>query len=312
MTNNNPSFILDHALNQFYSEQDDVLTYIQFCQGLNHVRKITSPNDWVRFIKDFYLDHPLRDFIIQEPFTQHALFKSKDNRNSVLMDFIYSVDGLVQAPFTGYETTRGKSLFYSLMSLSSCKGIRNARKLIKRKIDYVLSHKKNPHFLSIPSGNLRELPHTKSDSQLLLSSIHALDWDEEALFYINKELGHSFIKTYQFTILNFTKILKTIQPFDFIWSNGLLNNVKDVIAEEFIQNLFDYLKPGGEFILTGFHPTHLLCGYMEVCCDWWPLYRDERQLLCLVENLPKEKMDTVKTYRDPTGTIVFLEIVKAS
>ncbi|CAH2713115.1 hypothetical protein BACCIP111895_00248 [Neobacillus rhizosphaerae] len=311
MTTYNPSFILDHTLNQFYSEQDDVLTFIQFCQGLNLLRKRTSHNDWVQFIKDMYLNHPLRDFIIQEPFTQHALYKSKYNGDSVLMDFIYAVDGLVQAPFTGYETARGKSLFYSLMSLSSCTGIRNARNMIERKIDYVLCHKKNSHFLSIPSGNLREFPNTKSDSQLFLSSLHALDSDEEALFRINKELGHSGIKTHHFTFLNFTKILKIIQPFDFIWSNGLLNNVKDTTAEELIQNLFDYLKPGGEFILTGFHPTHLLCGYLEVCCDWWPLYRDERQLLRLVEQLPKEKIDNVKTYKDPTGTIVFLEIVKA-
>ncbi|WHY79538.1 class I SAM-dependent methyltransferase [Neobacillus sp. WH10] len=312
MTNNNPSLILDHTLNQFYSEQDDVLTFIQFCQGLNLLRKRTSRNDWVRFIKEIYLDHPLRDFIIQEPFTQHAFYKSKDNVGSVLMDFIYSVDGLVQAPFTGYETARGKNLFNSLMSLSSCIGIRKARNMIERKIEYVLCHKKNSHFLSIPSGNLREIPNTKFDSQLFLSSIHALDWDEEALFRIDKEFGLRGIKTHHITFLNFTKILKPLQPFDFIWSNGLLNNVKDTSAEELIQNFFNYLKPGGAFILTGFHPTHLLCGYLEVCCDWWPIYRDESQLLRLVEKLPKEKIDNVKTYMDPTGTIVFLEIVKAS
>lgn len=312
MTNCDPLSILDDTLHQFYSEQDDALTFKQFCQGLNQLRERIPHNDWVRFINDMYLNHLLRDFIIQEPFTQHALFKSKDNCDSVLMDFIYAVDSLAQAPFTGFESERGMSLFYGLMSLSSCTGIRNARKMIERKIDYVLCHKKNSHFLSFPSGHLREIPKTMSDSQIYLNSIHALDWDEDALFRISKEFEHRGIKTHYFTFLNFTKIPKEIQPFDFIWSNGLLNNVRDTTVEELIQNLFDFLKPGGEFVLTGFHPSHLLCGYMEVCCDWWPLYRDERQLLRLVEKLPMDKMGSVKTYRDPTGTIVFLEIVKAS
>lgn len=312
MINYNPSFILDHTLNQFYSEQDDALTFIQFCQGLNLLRKNISHKDWIQFIKETYLNHPLRDFIIQEPFTQHALYKSKDNVDSVLMDFIYAVDGLVQPPFKGYETVRGKSLFYSLMSLSSFTGIRNARKMLERKIDEALCHSKNPHFLSIPSGNLREIPNKQSDSDLLLSSIYALDSDEEALFRINKEFGHHGIKTHLYTFPNFTKKFKTIQPSDFIWSNGLLNNIEDTIAKELIQNLFDYLKPGSELILTGFHPTHLLCGYLEVCCDWWPFYRDERQLLHLIETLPKGQIVNVKTYKDPTGTILFLEIVKTS
>lgn len=109
MQNDNPSFILDHTLNQFYSDQDDALTFIQFCKELNLLRKRTSRINWVRFIQDLYFNHLLRDFIIQEPFTQHALFKSKDSGESVLMDFIYAVDGLVKAPFTGYETARGKS-----------------------------------------------------------------------------------------------------------------------------------------------------------------------------------------------------------
>lgn len=312
MPNYNGSWILDHTLNQFYSEQDDSLTLMQFCQGLNLLRKKISHNEWVQFIKNMYLNHPLRDFIIQEPFTQHALYKSKESGDSVLMDFIFAVDGLVQAPFTGYETVRGKSLYNSLMSLSTFSGLRNARKIIERKIDYILDHKKKAHFLSIPSGNLREIPKTNSNFQLFLHSLQAVDSDEEALHRIIMKFKHSGIKTHPLTFPNFTKISEAIQPCDFIWSNLLLNNMENATAEKIILFLFNHLKPGGELLLTVFDPTHLLCGYIEVCCDWWPVYRDEKQLLHLTGRLPKKKIRTVKTYSESTGSIVFLEIVKNS
>lgn len=97
---------------------------------------------------------------------------------------------------------------------------------------------------------------------------------------------------------------------DYIWSNILLSDVGDTVAEEIILQLFYYLKQGGDLLLTAFNPTHLLSGYMEVCCDWWPIYRDENQLFHLVPKINSEKWGTVKTYKDPIGSILFLEIVK--
>lgn len=302
--------ILDLALNQFYSENDDVITLTQFSDALNQLRKRTSSKEWALFIKNVYLNHPLRDFIVQEPFTHHALFKCKDTRDAVLKDFIYAGDGLVSAPFTGYETTRGKRLHQGLMSLSTCQGIRNALKIIEKKIEDVSYRTKHARFLTIPSGHLREIQTSKTDQQLEFSLLHALDADEDALLYIHQQWGNTAVKTQHFTYLNFTKILNELQPFNFIWSNGLLNDLDDTRAEELIIQLFDLLKPNGELLITSLHPSHLLCGYMEVCCDWWPVYRDERQLMCLVERILKEKLGSVKACRDPTGTIVFVEIVR--
>lgn len=304
--------ILDHALNQFYSENDDAITFTQFSDALNQLRTRSSRKDWVRFIERLYLNHPLRDFLVQEPFTQSAIFQSKDSCNSVLMDFIYSGDGVVPAPFTGYETARGKRLHQGLMSLSSCQGIRNARKIIEGKIEEVSRHTKDARLLSIPSGRLREIQTSKADSQLAFSSLHALDLDEDALFHIQQHWGFSRVHTQQFTFLNFTRVLIELQPLDLIWSNGLLHDLEDAGAEELVTQLFDRLKPDGVLLLACLHPSHLLCGYLEVCCDWWAVYRDERELLRLAEKIVKEKSGSAKTYRDPTGSIVFLEVKKTN
>lgn len=309
-SNKSDQQILDLALNQFYSENDDVITLTQFSEALNQLRKRTSSKEWTLFINNIYLNHPLRDFIVQEPFTHHALFKCKDSSDSVLKDFIYAGDGLIPAPFTGYETTRGKRLHQGLMSLSTCQGIRNARKIIERKIKDVSCRTKRARFLSIPSGHLREIQNAKTARQPESSWLHALDLDEDALLHIQQQWGYSGIKTQQFTYLNFTRLLNELQPLDFIWSNSFLNDLDDTRAVDFIIQLFDLLRPNGELLLTSLHPDHLLCGYLEVCCDWWPIYREESQLLILAERIVKEKLGNVKTYRDPTGTILFLEIVK--
>lgn len=302
--------ILDHALNQFYSENDDAITFTQFSRALNQLRRRSSRKDRAQFIERLYLNHPLRDFLVQEPFTQRALFQRKDNRDSVLMDFIYSVDGVVPAPFTGYETARGMRLHQGLMSLSSCQGIRNARTIIRGKIEEVSRNTKHARLLSIPSGRLREIQTSKADPQLQFSSLHALDLDEDALFLSQLQWGYGSIKSQPFTLLNFTKILLELQPFDFIWSNGFLNDLEDTRAEELVTQLFNRLRPNGAILFSCLHPSHLLSGYLEVCCDWWPVYRNERQLLCLTERIEGEKVGSVKTFRDPTGSVVFLEVTK--
>lgn len=313
MTSNKPAQeVLDHALNQFYSENDDIITITQLSHALNQLRANSSHNEWVKFINEIYPNHPLRDFIVQEPFTQHALFKYKDTRDSVLMDFIYSGDGSVPAPFTGYETTRGKRLHKGLMSLSTCQGIRNARKIIEEKIKNVSGRSKHARFLAIPSGHLREIPITETERQLDFRSVHALDLDEDALIHLQQQWGDTGLQTQQFNFLNLTEILNELQPLDFIWSNSLVNDLEDTRAIELIIQLFYRLRPNGELLIASLHPSHLLCGYLEVCCDWWPIYRDESQLLLLAEQLKKEDLGSVKTYREPTGTIVFLELVKRS
>lgn len=90
-SNHSNELILDHILNQFYTEHDDVITYTQFCHGLNQLRQRSTNKEWVRFINEGYRNHPRRNLIVQDPFTQHVLFKPKDTGTSVLMDFIYAL-----------------------------------------------------------------------------------------------------------------------------------------------------------------------------------------------------------------------------
>jgi hypothetical protein len=49
---------------------------------------------------------------------------------------------------------------------------------------------------------------------------------------------------------------------------------------------------------------------MEGCMDWRLIYRYEHELEELTASLAEDSIESQRTFRDPNGTIAFLEIQK--
>jgi extracellular factor (EF) 3-hydroxypalmitic acid methyl ester biosynthesis protein len=57
-------------------------------------------------------------------------------------------------------------------------------------------------------------------------------------------------------------------------------------------------------------PNTFGAAYMEAFMNWWLVYRDEKRLESLLEQLPAGMFSGVRTFREHEGQIVFLDIVR--
>lgn len=74
--------------------------------------------------------------------------------------------------------------------------------------------------------------------------------------------------------------------FDLVVALGLFDTLTPPVAQQVLRRLGELLVHGGELVLTNFHPQHVTRTYMEYWMDWVPYYRDEEELLALVDEAP--------------------------
>ena len=84
--------------------------------------------------------------------------------------------------------------------------------------------------------------------------------------------------------------------------------VPDAAARTFTGALFDSVAPGGTLLIGNLAPELIDIGYMEAFMDWHLVYRNESQLLALVDTLDGSLVAAARSYRDPHGNIVMLEV----
>ena len=84
--------------------------------------------------------------------------------------------------------------------------------------------------------------------------------------------------------------------FDFAYAAGLYDYLNDKVAVRLLRALFESLKPGGKVWVANFMPRIADRAYMEAIMDWWLIYRDKRQMMDLVADLPAEEVESVRTF----------------
>jgi extracellular factor (EF) 3-hydroxypalmitic acid methyl ester biosynthesis protein len=63
-------------------------------------------------------------------------------------------------------------------------------------------------------------------------------------------------------------------------------------------------------VIANFAPNTFGAAYMEAFMDWSLIYRDEKGVESLLEELPAGMFSKVRTFREREGQIVFWEIMR--
>lgn len=262
-------------------------------------------------LKELFLNachrHPLKQLLIQDPYTRRSVEKPRGySGDAPLIDYLYRLG----APAPS-DTYLGREIFWTFMDFSACQSVRWRALHLAGKIDEVFQINQKPiNILSLASGHLRELNYVHDFDQKV-ASFYAIDQDASSNEEARRSLPYSQLDIREESILSV--IRKKYKPncsLDFIYSAGLCDYLNDKVANRLFTSCFNLLAPGGTLLVANFAPGLVEQAYMEAFMDWHLIYRDEKQMEGLLDQIPGHQIREIKLYRDPMENVVYLEVIK--
>ena len=281
------------------------------CKELYSIRSQVSNNEWKELVQNCCRTHPLKDLLLQEPFTRRAYQKPRGYAgDAIMMDFLYAVDGSVKSPSLENETEFGRSIHPHIMELPAAKAVRFRKRDIAKRLEHIAQSLVQPHVLSVACGHLREVGISFAAKKGLIGRYVALDHDTDSLNVVENNYRSYGVETYHASVRDILTGKAALSEFDFIYSLGLYDYLEDRVAQKVTEKLFSILKPSGTLLIANFHPGDETSAYIEAFCDWWLIYRNETQMDNLLELIPTEKIQSRKTFLHHNPSIIYLEVQK--
>ncbi|MGH1502967.1 MAG: hypothetical protein ACRBI6_05385 [Acidimicrobiales bacterium] len=156
--------------------------------------------------------------------------------------------------------------------------------------------------LSVASGHCRELELIDLDEH---EPIWLVDQDEDSLAEAKRSYG-DLVEPHHLNISSLLRDSLRDERFDLIYSLGLFDYLDDRAARLLLSSLQKSVATGGELIVANFAPWPVSIGYMESAMRWKLIYRTELDLRRIWEATPLADHFSLRTYRDPAGTVVYL------
>lgn len=302
-----------HSISGFLNEttkaivQNNNSFFLQFHKDLKHWYTIYSEQNNITTFIHSCRNHDAIKLFHEEPITNRSYYKPRGYAGDAeLIDFIYRLKS--PSPKTTYY---GRELFANIRESNICKSVRWRAKHLAEKIEAVYQDKQRPiTAMAIASGHLREL-HLLENPQNKIAKLYALNQDARSNAEAMASLAYGFLDIRTDSILSIIK--KSYRPGlppDLIYSAGLFDYLNDKLASRLLARSFEFLSPGGTLLVANFAPGLVEQAYMEAFMDWHLIYRDEKQMEGLLDEIPGHQIREVKLYRDPMENVVYLEVIK--
>lgn len=276
----------------------------QLCQALNELKARSSADQWKELITSARI-HPLRERLLQDPFTKRVFEKPRGYAgDAVMLDYLYN-----GANQNEQITPVGRSILNFLKDSPAGVAVRNRAEYIGHLIDKMAESKSKLRVLSVASGHAREL---KLSNAFLNKDVSfaAIDMDKLSLDHLQNDYQGFDLELLPWSV---TKLLKKenrdfLGRFDLVYSCGLYDYLSDPFAKRLTELLAcDLVKPGGKMVIANFM-HHFIEGYMETFMDWNLIYRNSSELEALDSNIPPELVAKKNLKNENSNTIVFLEM----
>jgi extracellular factor (EF) 3-hydroxypalmitic acid methyl ester biosynthesis protein len=262
----------------------------------------------------FYFRKMLRDFIMSSEMLARTNGKPRGYAgDSEVMRLLYE------------NKFRGPTIFSQFMhkyptEVAAAQAVRNRRYLVGEWIrERMASHtRENPlRVLSVACGPAEELQEVlltpedvgKVQFTLLDQDPEALSQAAEVVDHVTKKLGvkpqATMVCTSVRTMLGKGK--QDDRTYDFVYSMGLFDYLTDTTATAVLNWLYTRLAPNAELVVGNFHARNPSRVFMDYWADWTLWYRNEGQMLKLVDSLPAAK---TRIDFEESGCQIFLHLVK--
>jgi extracellular factor (EF) 3-hydroxypalmitic acid methyl ester biosynthesis protein len=274
-------------------------------EGLIDAREQLAGEDWLRYAREVVLAHPIRERIHQDPIARRSFEKPRGYAgDAVLLDHIY---GHIGPPAEG---TLAREIYNFGMNRPAGRGVRRRRVILAERIDQVADQCRRPiRVLSVASGHLRELADSRAFQAGQVEEFVALDVDAESLAEVQRELPE--VTTVHAPFVALYRDPRFVPRFDFIYSAGLYDYLKESVAEKLTARMFELLAPGGTLLVTNFLTSCVDAAYMDSLMDWQLIYRTRAEVGALARLIPASSQGPRREFVDSLRAIGYLELTRA-
>jgi extracellular factor (EF) 3-hydroxypalmitic acid methyl ester biosynthesis protein len=143
---------------------------------------------------------------------------------------------------------------------------------------------------------------TLKHAQAALTGIRSGGGRSSGLQFVKKSV-HSILKE----SVRRTK-RRAEEQYDLVYCGGLFDYLSDQVCRQLMEEMYDWLAPGGLLIATNVEPSNPMRHWMEHLLDWHLVYRTGAELRALKPAAADP--DSVFVQGDDTGVNVFLEVRK--
>ena len=263
--------------------------------------------EWNFFIKEA-MKHSLNDILLESPQIKHAQAWPRGYMGDAeMIDMIYGMGNagkkLTEASWTGRLICEHQFNWLGEYA------VRMRMFRIAWMIDRLIYKQRNIKIFSVASGHIRELFFSFffKESQ---SKFWALDHDKITLRNIQKEFHNYNIEIVHSSVQDILKN-NIEEKFNFIYSLGLYDYLKDNIAQRLTLSLFKMLNPDGRILIANFTPATKEMGIMEAFMNWHLIYRNYNDMKKLIKLLPEAtKFKIYPEFFNKENRVLYLEIRK--
>ncbi len=277
-------------------------------RSLREVRSELGEQEW-RAAAQRARQHPIARRLREDPLTNRAWLKPRGYPgDAVAIDFMYA--GLPAA--TRQTTSRlGRAIFaYTAGCSATAVAVRQRRNVLARAIDETAAVVRLARVLAVGCGHLREARDSRAVQAGTLGELVALDDDADGLRVVAREHGPRRVRTVEASADDLVAGRLDLGAFDLTYAAGLYERLDDRSARALTAALLRGLAPGGRLLLSSFVDGFLAHEYMQAFMDWSFTCRDEAELLALVDGVSRKARLAARTWRDATGCLAWLEVVR--
>ena len=252
-----------------------------------------NPDSWAE-TRAVLHGHPLHQLLLQDPFAAHSVSRPRGYPGDAgLIDLIYDMRPPADV------SAMGREIFDITITFQASEGVRQRR--LHAEAVVAAAQATRQRVLVLAGGHFREAdPLIGQD----LSGFTVVDQDALSLAQVRAKHGAAITLVEANVFHYLRRAAKAGERFDLIYTLGLTDYL-DTRSMQLLHKLMKAcLAPDGTILLANFVPDHLATGWMDAVMDWHLIYREEAEL----ERYADEIGYTARTWRDPTGSVVWCEM----
>ncbi|TPK95523.1 hypothetical protein FJ938_27985 [Mesorhizobium sp. B2-4-14] len=281
----------------------------QLFSRLDEWRRSLAKDQW-KTIVETIRDHPIAHVLHECAIPARAFSRPRGYPgDAALIDLLY---GTGEAAASRSSHGVSNDIYEYLFVSPAARAVRHRRKRLAELIDLAQSKNERATIVSLAAGHLREIELTQSyQLGVRRGRIIAVDHDPLSLAVINRDYVNLGVETIKANVKEIVSGKLKICQSELIYAAGLFDYLATPFGQVLTKSMFDGLTSGGHLLLANFAPDIRDAGFMEAIMDWWLVYRDETEIVQLLDLVPAAELKAINLYRDPERQIVYLEATKA-
>ena len=277
--------ILGNIYNQMQTEITRAMKelFVYLDKSLQFFMKKPNLSDWKQFVETVRNEKAIVE-ALKEPITFRCSKKPRGYAGDAeTLDYLY-----FGAPMS--RDVNVNEMSRHVVSTPTGDSVRDRVNRIAEQIDTISKHMgRRIRVLSIASGHSRELHFSHAYKRKGSIAYYGIDLDKKSLDQARADYPHDTDFYYEH-VKKFLKGESAAQAnhkkYDFIFSTGLTDCLKDAQCQVLVKQMFDHLSPGGTIMVANFLNPTSSRGYMECVMDWHLIYRSTGQIFNFSKLVP--------------------------